>query len=532
MTGQDVVFDLLQPVAHIVDVDPLTADREKLFGGDGRDAMSVGRDSDILMGGHGDDDLDVRPSGGDRQQAQRQNCGSSPGSPAWFTWAFPENSRHRLHLRRLRPRCPAGRPGRERARSRRPSRRLGGWTQRVLPLPGRLRRSHDHRDRGAARPGLLRDLTRRAVPILVRSGARRASRPRLRVPNSEADSPAPHPVHARPLHLRRLHASGRGRSLPAPWRPLRGRRGRVGCARWVSLDRVAAYVSDGGPFAIDDAASATPTISAAGLDDGLAVIGLEVDDGAGTYDSDRATARSSTPRRWWPSIRWLRSLRSVRRRPHRLGHRSGCARHTLGDCRLGRDHLRRSPGSGCTIGSTNGAGTITGSHPYTAIGDYPVVVTVVDDDGGWAHVHAAGRLVTLTGVPVTVETATTWSTTDPWPIADPLTFGGRSYTRVARSTCSTTQPTTSAAPLLFRSRSLPASTRPPVPTSVASRRRSTSPTPGSPLILPAVVSRMRRHLDERRHGPRRHPHRVQRRPPLRTGVTPGRHSIPVDSRMH
>ena len=91
--GTEEFFDLLQPeFTHIVDVDPLTADRDQLFGGDGGDAMWGGRDSDILMGGHGDDHLDVRP----REETDNGRNGANfrvipRDPPSWFTWAFPEN---------------------------------------------------------------------------------------------------------------------------------------------------------------------------------------------------------------------------------------------------------------------------------------------------------------------------------------------------------------------------------------------------------------------------------------------------------
>ena len=54
--------------------------------------MWGGRDNDILMGGHGDDNLDVRP----REETDNGRNGANfriipRDPPAWFTWAFPEN---------------------------------------------------------------------------------------------------------------------------------------------------------------------------------------------------------------------------------------------------------------------------------------------------------------------------------------------------------------------------------------------------------------------------------------------------------
>ena len=91
--GVEEFFDPLQlEFTHIVDVDPTTADRDQLFGGDGDDAMWGGRDNDILMGGHGDDHLDVRP----REETDNGRNGANfrlipRDPPSWFTWAYPEN---------------------------------------------------------------------------------------------------------------------------------------------------------------------------------------------------------------------------------------------------------------------------------------------------------------------------------------------------------------------------------------------------------------------------------------------------------
>jgi Ca2+-binding RTX toxin-like protein len=61
-----------------VDPNPLTADVDKVFGGDGDDVVWGGRDDDNLWGGHGDDHLDVRPRSGFAEHAD--------DPPLWHTF--------------------------------------------------------------------------------------------------------------------------------------------------------------------------------------------------------------------------------------------------------------------------------------------------------------------------------------------------------------------------------------------------------------------------------------------------------------
>ncbi len=91
--GTEEFLDAVNPeFSHITDIDPLTSDRDMLFGGDNNDAIWGGRDNDIVMGGYGDDYLDVRP----REEMDNGEKGKKfailPRDPAlWFTFAFPEN---------------------------------------------------------------------------------------------------------------------------------------------------------------------------------------------------------------------------------------------------------------------------------------------------------------------------------------------------------------------------------------------------------------------------------------------------------
>ena len=79
-----------------VDPNPLTADADKVFGGDGADVMWGGRGDDNMWGGYGDDYLDVRP---------RAATATTPDDPPlWFTYRpfrLLPGARH--DLRRLGP---------------------------------------------------------------------------------------------------------------------------------------------------------------------------------------------------------------------------------------------------------------------------------------------------------------------------------------------------------------------------------------------------------------------------------------------
>jgi hypothetical protein len=72
--GDAIILDTVTGV----DPNPLTADVDKVFGGDGDDVMWGGRDDDNMWGGHGDDHLDVRPRSGFAEYAD--------DPPLWHTF--------------------------------------------------------------------------------------------------------------------------------------------------------------------------------------------------------------------------------------------------------------------------------------------------------------------------------------------------------------------------------------------------------------------------------------------------------------
>ena len=449
--GVEEFFDPLQPdFTHIVDVDPATADRDQLFGGDGGDAMWGGRDNDIVMGGYGDDHLDVRPREATDNGRNGANFRLIPRDPpSWFTWAFPENFQDVDFI-------------------------YGGWDRDALqadqaangPDPGdRLADwaggfnafylcPSGYGDYSVTRMGsphsrqFLRDLTQASGAYLSSLEGSSGFRDLGYVFANErgANSHAPHPDH--PGHFTcadytQVGAAGLSAEAGGPYEVIEGQS--------VTLDAAGStgattFVWDVGALGIDDAAAARPTVTAVGLDDGTQSVSLEIGDGAGNYRADTADVVVVNA----PPVVTMDPLPSITAVGDPVGISAALTdagvldTHTMSVDWGDGTSCDGTAGSGCSIASAGGAGSVTGAHAYVAPGTYPIVVTVVDDDGG-----VGATAVTPVYVGSAVQTAAKWAAATPWPLPDPITIGGTSYSRNAAIAVFGTGTNNNQSPLLF-----------------------------------------------------------------------------------
>ncbi len=455
--GTEELFDPVQPeFTHVTDVDPSTADRDQLFGGDGGDAMWGGRDNDILMGGHGDDFLDVRP----REETDNGRNGANfriipRDPPAWFTWAVPENFQDVdfIYGGWDRDAMQAD----QAANGPDPGDRLadwaGGFNVEYLCPAG-------YGDYTVTRMGsphardFLRDLTQASGAYLSSTEGTSGFRdlgyvfPNERGMNSHPPHPD-HPGHFTCADYSQVGVAGVSAEAGGPYEVVEG--GSVTLDGSASTG-AATWSWDSGPLAIDDAGSATPTISAVGLDDAVAVATLEVGDGAGTFSSDTADVAivNAAPVATVDALTPLAAVGASVGLAASFTDAGVLDTHTVSIDWGDGTTCDGSPGSGCEITGAAGVGSVVGAHAYASVGDFTVIVTVTDDDGGAGAAPPQTVSVTLTGVPVAVATAQMWSSIDPWPLADPLTIGGVGYTRATAIDVFDDGTNNERSPLLFR----------------------------------------------------------------------------------
>jgi hypothetical protein len=436
--GTEEVFDDLQPeFTHITDVDPATVDQDMLFGGDDGDAIWGGRDNDILMGGHGDDFLDVRP----REETDNGRNGANfriiPRDPAsWFTWAFPESFQGVDFIYGGWDRDALQADQAENGPD--PGDRLADWAGGfnvfyVCPAGygdhtiTRMGSPHSRR--------FLRDLTQASGAYMTSVDGASGFRDLGYVfPNQRGqNSHPPHPDH--PGHFTCADYIGVGSGVAAaaaggPYVIQEGGTTALDGTGSTGEGGITSYLWEAGPFGIDDAATATPTIDAAGLDDGAATVELMIEDAEGGAAVDLADV----------TIVNVAPAVSVDSMPAAVADGDPVAltasyadagaldTHTVlidwGDgtsCDPDID-------PGCSRVVTGSSGTITADHTYALSGVYDVTVTVTDDDLG---VGTSAPSTVSVGAPqiVGVSTAAVWAAIDPWPL-DPITVGGVGYSRV------------------------------------------------------------------------------------------------------
>ena len=450
--GVEEFFDAVQPeFTHIVDIDPTTADRDMLFGGDGGDAIWGGRDNDILMGGHGDDNLDVRPREATDNGRSGANFRLIPRDPAsWFTWAFPENFQDVDFIYggwdrdALQADQAANGPD--------PGDRLADWAGgfNVMYLCPAGYGDHTITRMGAPHArDFLRDLTQASGAFLSSVDGSSGFRDLGYVfPNERgANSNPPHPDH--PGHFTcadytQVGAGGVSAEAGGPYEVAEGGS--------VPLDGsgssgATSFSWDVGLLGVDDVSSATPTVTAAGLDDGAITVSLEVGDGDGTFRTDTAELNVVNA----PPIVTLDALPGITASGSPVTLSAAVTdpgvtdTHTVSIDWGDGSSCDGSAGSECSIATANGAGTVTGTHTYAGPGTYMITVSVVDDDGGTGVGGPASVYVGSA-----VQTAATWATTDPWPLPDPITIGGVGYTRTEAIAVFATGHNNRQSPFLFR----------------------------------------------------------------------------------
>ena len=291
--GVEEFFDPVQPeFTHIVDIDPATSDRDMLFGGDGGDAMWGGRDNDILMGGHGDDNLDVRPreaTDNGRNGAKFRLIPRDPSS--WFTWAVPENFQDVDFIYggwdrdALQADQAANGPD--------PGDRLADWAGgfNVMYLCPAGYGDHTITRMGAPHArDFLRDLTQASGAFLSSVDGSSGFRdlgfvfPNERGRNSNPPHPD-HPGHFTCADYSQVGAAGVSADAGGPYQVVEG--GSVALDGTGSTGAVT-FAWDVGFFGVDNAASTTPAVTAAGFDDGVTSVSLEIGDGGGTFKTDTA----------------------------------------------------------------------------------------------------------------------------------------------------------------------------------------------------------------------------------------------------
>ena len=410
--GTEEFFDPVQPeFTHVTDVDPATADRDQLFGGDGGDAMWGGRDNDILMGGHGDDNLDVRP----REETDNGRNGANfriipRDPPAWFTWAYPENFQDVDFIYggwdrdALQADQAANGPD--------PGDRLadwaGGFNVEYLCPAG----YGDHTITRMGSPHsleFLRALTQASGAYLSSNDGTSGFRdlgyvfPNERGQNSHPPHPD-HPGHFTCADYTQVGAAGISAEASGPYSVVEG--GSVTLDGSASTGAVG-FAWDTGLLMISDATAASPTVTAAGLDDGNIVVEFEVTDGAGTFASDTAdvTVTNAAPVVTLGPLAALVAVGANVELTAALTDAGVLDTHTVSIDWGDGMFCDGSPGSGCAITSLNGAGSVTGSHSYASEGSFNVVVTVTDDDGGIGATLPQTVSVTVTGVVVPARTA-------------------------------------------------------------------------------------------------------------------------------
>lgn len=429
------VFDAELPeFTHMVDVDPTTADRDQLFGGDDADAIWGGRDHDILMGGHGDDHLDVRP----REETDNGRNGAKfriipRDPPSWFTWAFPENFQDVDFIYGGWDRDALQADQAENGPD--PGDRLADWAGgfNVFYLCPAGYGDHTITRMGAPHArDFLRDLTQASGAYLTATDGTSGFRDLAYVfPNQRGqNSHPPHPDHPGHFTCADYAQVGTGAVTASAGGPYQVAEGGS-----VALDASASTGATGfewavGPFGIDAPTSPTPAISAIGLDDGMEQVSVEATDGAGTFESAAAdvailnvapVVTAAKPAS--VDVGQAVVLTAAFTDPGELDTHAVSIDWGDGTSCDG------SPGSGCGLTPGAGGGDVEASHTYVAAGSYQVTVTVTDDDGG---AGTSAPVVIDIGVGTApVRTAVAWSTIDPWPIADALTVGGVEYTRSA-----------------------------------------------------------------------------------------------------
>ncbi len=452
--GVEEFFDPVQPeFTHIADIDPATADRDMLFGGDGGDAMWGGRDNDILMGGHGDDNLDVRPREATDNGRNGANFRLIPRDPSsWFTWAVPENFQDVdfIYGGWDRDAMQAD----QAANGPDPGDRLADWAgafnvMYVCPA--------GYGDYTITRMGaphardFLRDLTQASGAFLSSVDGSSGFRdlgyvfPNERGQNSNPPHPD-HPGHFTCADYTQVGASGVAADAGGPYEVVEG--GSV-TLNGAGSTGATTFSWDVGLLGVDDAASATPTVTAAGFDDGATLVSLEVGDGDGTFHTATAAVTIVNA----PPVVTMNPLPSVTAPGTPVAISA-----TLTDAGVLDTHTVSidwgdgsacdgSAGSECSITSANGNGNVTGVHTYVGPGIYSIVVTVADDDGGTGATAAAS--VSVGSAVQTAQTAATWATTNPWPLPDPIVIGGVAYTRAAAIAVFGTGTNNRQSPFLF-----------------------------------------------------------------------------------
>jgi PKD repeat protein len=186
------------------------------------------------------------------------------------------------------------------------------------------------------------------------------------------------------------------------------------------------FAWDVGALGIDDATSATPMVTAAGLDDGAVTVSLEVGDGAGTFQTDTTEVIVVNA----PPVVAMSPPPSVTPAGAPVGISATFTdagvldTHTVSISWGDGSTCDGSAGSECSIAGADGVGSVTGAHVYAVPGTYSIVVTVTDDDGGVGATEA-----TPVYVGSAVQTAAAWAATTPWPLPDPIVIGGAPYTR-------------------------------------------------------------------------------------------------------
>ena len=424
-------FDAEQPeFTHMVDVDPSTADRDQLFGGDDGDAIWGGRDNDILMGGHGDDHLDVRP----REETDNGRNGANfrlipRDPPSWFTWAFPENFQDVDFIYggwdrdALQADQAANGPD--------PGDRLadwaGGFNVEYLCPAG----YGDHTITRMGSPHareFLRALTSASGAYLTSTEGASGFRDLGYVfPNERgANSHPPHPDHPGHFTCADYSQVGSAALSADAGGPYELAEGGTASLDGTGSSGVAGFGWETAPFAVDAATSPTPTISAAGLDDSVAQVSVEVTDGNGSYDTATADVTVvNVP----PTV--TASAPTVALVGDDVGLSASFTdpgvldTHTMSIDWGDGDDCDPSPDSGCTLTQLADGGEVGGTHAFATAGTYEVTVTVTDDDGG---VGVSPPIVVVVSA-APAQTVESWTTVDPWPVSDPVQVGGTSYTR-------------------------------------------------------------------------------------------------------